>query len=30
MGFEWSVSEEFWVTGIKLRKQSGDLARGAA
>jgi hypothetical protein len=30
MGFEWSVSEEFWVTGIKLRNQSGDLAREAA
>jgi len=29
MGFEWSVSEEFWVMGIELRNQSGDLDRKA-
>jgi hypothetical protein len=29
MGFEWSVSEEFWVTGIELINQSGDLDRKA-
>jgi hypothetical protein len=30
MGFEWSVSEEFWVTGIESRNQSGELDRKAA